>query len=175
MYFGKSGNQLNILHSPTNILCTLSNILRTLSKILRTLSKIIRTISNILGILPHTQVGLPLYLANMFKATKASSRELQEQLENNSTPNRFPKVLPTKKILEMSCPSWQWHRTGSRWSPVRTLLVAPLWCDLGYVPNSRGNKAAANICLFCPRVGALAVHGPQPANPACLIMHFGSK
>ena len=45
----------------------------------------------------------------------------------------------------MSCPNWQWHRTGSRWSPVRTLLVAPLWCDLGVVPNSRGNKAAANL------------------------------
>ena len=30
----------------------------------------------------------------------------------------------------MSCPR-QWHRTGSRWSPVRTLLVAPLWGDLG--------------------------------------------
>ena len=45
----------------------------------------------------------------------------------------------------MSCPSWQWHRTGSRWSPVRTLPVAPLWCDLGFVPNSRGNKAAANL------------------------------
>ena len=25
----------------------------------------------------------------------------------------------------------QWHRTGYRWSPVRTLSVAPLWCDLG--------------------------------------------
>ena len=47
--------------------------------------------------------------------------------------------------LRMSCPSWQWHRTGSRWSPVRTLPVAaPLWFDLGFVPNSRGNKAAAN-------------------------------
>ena len=35
----------------------------------------------------------------------------------------------------MSCPSWQWHWqrtwTGYRWSPVRTLPVAPLWCDLG--------------------------------------------
>ena len=31
----------------------------------------------------------------------------------------------------MSCPSWQWHRTGYRRSPVRTLPVAPLWCDLG--------------------------------------------
>ena len=40
---------------------------------------------------------------------------------------------------------WQWHRTGSSWSPVRTLPVAPLWCDLGFVPNSRGNKAAANL------------------------------
>ena len=45
----------------------------------------------------------------------------------------------------MSCPSWQWHRTGSSWSPVRTLPVAPLWCDLGFVPNSRGYKAAANL------------------------------
>ena len=41
--------------------------------------------------------------------------------------------------------SWQWHRTGSRWSPDRTLPVAPLSCDLGFVPNSRGNKAAANL------------------------------
>ena len=24
-------------------------------------------------------------------------------------------------------------------------MVAPLWCDLGFVPNSRGNKAAANL------------------------------
>ena len=23
--------------------------------------------------------------------------------------------------------------------------MAPLWCDLGFVPNSRGNKAAANL------------------------------
>ena len=52
----------------------------------------------------------------------------------------------------MSCPSWQWHRTGSRWSPVRTLPVAPLWCDLGFFPNSRGDKAAANLR---PTVGSL--------------------
>ena len=45
----------------------------------------------------------------------------------------------------MSCPSWQWHRTGSSWSPVQTLPVAPLWCDLGFVPNSRGNKAVAYL------------------------------
>ena len=56
-----------------------------------------------------------------------------------------------KKIgIGMSCPSWQWHITGSRWSPVRTLPVAPVWCDsdLGF---SRGNKAAANLR---PRPGA---------------------
>ena len=49
--------------------------------------------------------------------------------------------------IGMSChgPSWQWHRTGSRWSSVRTLPVAPLWCDLGFFPNSRGNKPAANL------------------------------
>ena len=34
---------------------------------------------------------------------------------------------------------------GSRWFPGRTLPVAPLWCDLGFVLNSRGNKAAANL------------------------------
>ena len=52
----------------------------------------------ILRILPHTQVGLPLYLANMFKAMKASCRELQAQLEENGTPNQFPKVLPARKV-----------------------------------------------------------------------------
>ena len=31
------------------------------------------------------------------------------------------------------------------WSPVRTLPVAPLWCDLGIFPNSRSTKAAANL------------------------------
>ena len=53
--------------------------------------------------------------------------------------------------LGMSCPSWQWHRTGSRWSPVRTLPVAPLWCDLGFFPNSRNNKAAA---ILRPRLNS---------------------
>ena len=51
--------------------------------------------------------------------------------------------------------SWQWHRTGSSWSPVRTLLVEPLWCDLGFVPNSRGNKAAANLC---PRLAVIKIN-----------------
>ena len=46
----------------------------------------------------------------------------------------------------MSCPSWLWYRTGSLWSPVRTLPVVPLLCDLGFFPNTRGNKAAANLC-----------------------------
>ena len=44
----------------------------------------------------------------------------------------------------MSGPSWQWHRTGSHWSPFRT-LPAPLWCDLGFFPNSSGKKAVANL------------------------------
>ena len=34
--------------------------------------------------------------------------------------------------IGLSCPSWQWHRTGYLWSPVWTLPVAPLWCDLGH-------------------------------------------
>ena len=28
-----------------------------------------------------------------------------------------------------------WYRTGYRWSPVRTLPVAPSWCDLGRCPR----------------------------------------
>ena len=97
MHFGKSGNQSKLLHSLSKILCTLSKILRTLSKIQRTLSKILCTLSKILRLPPHTQVGLQLYLANMFKAMKASGQELQTQLEKNGTPNRFPKVLPAKE------------------------------------------------------------------------------
>ena len=57
-------------------------------------------------------------------------------------------------VKGMSCPSLQWHRTGSSWSPVRTLRVAPLWCDLGFVQNSRGNKAAANL-------RPVSRHGPK--------------
>ena len=40
------------------------------------------------------------------------------------------------------------YPTGNNWimiTPVWTLLVAPLWYDLGLVPNSCGNKAAANL------------------------------
>ena len=42
-------------------------------------------------------------------------------------------------------PSWQWHRTGSSWSPVWILPVAPLWCVLGFFLKRRGNKAVANL------------------------------
>ena len=43
-------------------------------------------------------MGLLLCLANMFKAMKASSRDLQLQLKKMATPNWFPKVLPAKRI-----------------------------------------------------------------------------
>ena len=47
-------------------------------------------------------------------------------------------------FILMSCQSWQWHRTEYRWSPVRTLLVAPLWPGVTVwpgilFPNSRGH------------------------------------
>ena len=65
----------------------------------------------------------------------------------------------------MSCPSWQWHRTGSSWSPVQTLPVEPLWCDLGLVQNSRGNKAAANLRPICTKYGCyMLLHRPQHVN-----------
>ena len=54
-------------------------------------------------------------------------------------------MICVRQDKKMSCPSCQWHRTGSHWSPVRTLPVAPLWCDLGFFPNSRDNKVAANL------------------------------
>ena len=50
-------------------------------------------------------------------------------------------------VLGMSCPSWQWHRAVSSWFPVRTLPVAPLWCDLGFFPNSRGNRLRRTSAL----------------------------
>ena len=34
------------------------------------------------------------------------------------------------------------------WKPLVTLPVAPLWCDLGFVLNSRGNKARTSV-LSC--------------------------
>ena len=68
-------------------------------------------------------------------------------------------------VLLSSLVSWQWHRTGSRWSPVRTLPVAPLWCDLGFVPNSRGNKAAANLRPYVMKNNVSTVdHATSLAN-----------
>ena len=55
----------------------------------------------------------------------------------------------------MTCPGWQWHKIGYRWSPVRALPVVPLWCDLGFFTNSRDNKAAANLCIFCTPIRRL--------------------
>ena len=121
-----------ILLTLSKILRTLSKILRTVSKILRTVSKILRTLSKILHILPHTQVGLPLYLANMFKAMKASGRELQAQLEKNGTPNRFPKVLPAKKV--------EWERLQSM--DTRTLLASI--CIQG--AREKWNNTVEEIC-----------------------------
>ena len=56
----------------------------------------------------------------------------------------------------------QWNRTGSRWSPVRTLPVVPLWCGLGFILNSRGNKAAAN---FCPMSNSVKSHNHLDSKP----------
>ena len=53
---------------------------------------------------------------------------LQLRLHLLSTPLEVSTALK----IGISCPSWQWHGTGCRRSPVRTLPVAPLWCDLGF-------------------------------------------
>ena len=53
-------------------------------------------------------------------------------------------------------------------SPLRTLPAAPLRCDLGFVPNSRGNKAAANLGLFFLQphrpCGAAPEAAPEPSR-----------
>ena len=73
-----------------------------------------------------------------------AAEKLQETSINKQSLS-MPNMYKYADIYTLSCPSWQWHRTGSRWFPVRTLLVAPLWCDLGFFPNCRGNKAVANL------------------------------
>ena len=65
------------------------------------------------------------------------------QVKGNHIPQT--RTYRTCQVSKTQSPCWQWHRTGSSWSSVLTLLVAPLWCDLVFFPNSRGNKAAANL------------------------------
>ena len=76
----------------------------------------------------------------------------------------------------MSCPSCQWHRNGSSWSSVQTLPVAPLWCDLGFFPNSCGNKAAANLSpiyneskCICNSTGT-TLRAPSREQSVCSIL-----
>ena len=51
--------------------------------------------------------------------------------------------------------------------------VAPLWCDLGFVPNSRGNKAAANLRpmgkVVASNVGRWKVALQQCSDPSFLM------
>ena len=68
----------------------------------------------------------------MFKAMKASGRELQAQLEKNGTPNRFPKVLPAKKV--------EWERLQSM--DTRTLLASI--CISG--AREKWNNTVEKIC-----------------------------
>ena len=49
-------------------------------------------------------------------------------------------------IVRDVCPSWQWHRFGYRWSLVRTLPMAPLWCDKAAI-NQNQNEAAATLLM----------------------------
>ena len=50
--------------------------------------------------------------------------------------------------FKITCPSWQRHRTWYSQSLVRTLPVAPLWCDMGCCYRTVVViKAAANLYL----------------------------
>ena len=114
MHFRKSGYTSNILHTPLKISTYPLQKSTYPLQILHTPSKHLRTPSKNLHTPTHTQVGLALYLANMFKAMKASSRELEVQLEKMGTPNQFPKVLSSKKI--------EWERLQSM--DLRTLYAS---------------------------------------------------
>ena len=58
--------------------------------------------------------------------------------------------------LGISCPSWQWHRTGYSWLLVQILLGAPLWCDLRFCFQKvvvikllcQWNSASQEICFL---------------------------
>ena len=56
----------------------------------------------------------------------------------------FGKTYITCYIRDVSCSSWQWHRTGIHWFLVRTLQVAPLRCDLGHCSRT---VVVTNNCL----------------------------
>ena len=68
----------------------------------------------------------------------------------------------------MSCPSWQWHRTGtplvSSSNPTGGAALAPLWCDLEFFPNSRGSKAAANLRPIMPLYSRVIIAPPKMSD-----------
>ena len=72
---------------------------------------------------------------------KASGRELQSQLEKNGTPNRFPKVLPAKKV--------EWERMQSM--DTRTLLAS--LCIQG--AREKWNATVEDICDEGMNIGDL--------------------
>ena len=81
----------------------------------------------------------------------------------------------------MPLPTWtrdvlSWHRTGSRWSPVRTLPVTPLWCDLGFFPNSRGIKSCGDPppwqCLTGRQPQIRPAYQPRPSGSQAGIFKF---
>ena len=41
--------------------------------------------------------------------------------------DKLTSVLGFSTCLGMSCPGWQWHRTGSRWSPLPVALCDVTW------------------------------------------------
>ena len=80
-----------------------------------------------------------------------------------------------RDVFSLSYPSRQWNRTGSCWSPVRILPVAPLWCDLGLVPNSSGNKAAANLGPAKLVNNLLNIFTTSISNSATHVMPIAAK
>ena len=87
--------------------------------------------------------NMPRSLRNRRKHFDFSPRKNADWFNPSARRSEPRRTATAKQAVQP--PSWQWHRTGSRWFPVRTLPVAPLWCDLGFFPNSRGNNAAANL------------------------------
>ena len=77
------------------------------------------------------QSNIPLQLHFLIVTYYLSSGFIFSMSTSFSLTSKSTTVIGLSDVAPMSCPSWQWHRTGYRWSPVRTLPVAPLWSDLG--------------------------------------------
>ena len=67
-----------------------------------------------------------------------------------------PHLMTSSFRIGLSCPSWQWHRSGYSWLPVRTQPVEPLWCDLGRCSRTVVVIKLRRTSALCSRMARMA-------------------